>query len=84
MRPPCRPLRAVQPGIVEIAQGIASALTHLHSKNIVHGDLTPNNVLLKHDPSALAQVRACVFGGGGGGRRSEACKVQTPTEGGGC
>ena len=34
-----------------LALGIARALAHLHSKRIVHGDLNPNNVLLKQDPA---------------------------------
>ncbi|KAG2488003.1 hypothetical protein HYH03_013440 [Edaphochlamys debaryana] len=37
--------------LVELAHGIASALAHLHERNVVHGDLTPNNVLLKSDPA---------------------------------
>ncbi|PNW81044.1 hypothetical protein CHLRE_07g340300v5 [Chlamydomonas reinhardtii] len=37
--------------VVPLALGIAPALAHLHSKRIVHGDLNPNNVLLKRDPA---------------------------------
>eukprot|EP00198_Chlamydomonas_reinhardtii_P012612 XP_001701949.1 predicted protein [Chlamydomonas reinhardtii] len=37
--------------VVAMALGIARALTHLHSKRIIHGDLSPNNVMLKHDSS---------------------------------
>ncbi|KAG2493133.1 hypothetical protein HYH03_008558 [Edaphochlamys debaryana] len=37
------------PAVVGIALAIARALAHLHSKRIVHGDLNPNNVLLKRD-----------------------------------
>ncbi|KAG2434731.1 hypothetical protein HXX76_007621 [Chlamydomonas incerta] len=39
------------PAILPLALGIARALEHLHSKRIVHGDLNPNNVLLKRDPA---------------------------------
>ncbi|KAG2435189.1 hypothetical protein HXX76_007272 [Chlamydomonas incerta] len=45
------------PSVVALALGVARALTHLHSKRIVHGDLNPNNVLLKKDvnePSGYA------------------------------
>ncbi|PNW86473.1 hypothetical protein CHLRE_02g087850v5 [Chlamydomonas reinhardtii] len=37
--------------VVAMALGIARALAHLHSKRIIHGDLTPNNVMLKQDSS---------------------------------
>ncbi|KXZ54291.1 hypothetical protein GPECTOR_5g378 [Gonium pectorale] len=38
--------------ICEVALELAQALSHLHSKNIIHGDLNPNNVLLKRDASS--------------------------------
>ncbi|KAG2488925.1 hypothetical protein HYH03_012547 [Edaphochlamys debaryana] len=43
-------------GILGIASGIAEALAHLHSKRIIHGDLNPNNVLLKQDPNSPSGV----------------------------
>ncbi|KAG2427520.1 hypothetical protein HYH02_014566 [Chlamydomonas schloesseri] len=48
---------AGQPGELDLAAavglalGIARALAHLHAKRIIHGDLNPNNVLLKRDPA---------------------------------
>eukprot|EP00198_Chlamydomonas_reinhardtii_P005712 XP_001695048.1 predicted protein [Chlamydomonas reinhardtii] len=38
--------------ICEVALELAQALAHLHSKNVIHGDLNPNNVLLKRDSSS--------------------------------
>ncbi|GIM05613.1 hypothetical protein Vretimale_10074, partial [Volvox reticuliferus] len=52
------------PSVVALALGIASALSYLHSKRIIHGDLNPNNVLLKRDsrePSGLV-VKVADFG----------------------
>ncbi|PNH10495.1 Serine/threonine-protein kinase ULK3 [Tetrabaena socialis] len=40
------------PVICQVALELAQALAHLHSKNIIHGDLNPNNVLLKRDVSS--------------------------------
>lgn len=40
---------------------ILVALKHLHSKNIVHCDLKPENVLLNSD-SEYPQVKLCDFG----------------------
>lgn len=40
---------------------ILIALKHLHSKNIVHCDLKPENVLLSSD-SDFPQVKLCDFG----------------------
>ncbi len=40
---------------------ILVALKHLHSKNIVHCDLKPENVLLSSD-SEYPQVKLCDFG----------------------
>ncbi|GLC56034.1 hypothetical protein PLESTB_001057400 [Pleodorina starrii] len=38
--------------ICALALELAQALAHLHSKNVIHGDLNPNNVLLKRDASS--------------------------------
>ncbi|GIL59170.1 hypothetical protein Vafri_14080 [Volvox africanus] len=52
------------PSVVALALGIASALSYLHSKRIIHGDLNPNNVLLKRDSreSSGLVVKVADFG----------------------
>ncbi|GFH10152.1 protein kinase domain-containing protein [Haematococcus lacustris] len=44
-----------------ILQDIARGMAHIHSKSVIHGDLTPTNILLKHDMnrSRCAAVRVC-------------------------
>mmetsp|Transcript_25649 Transcript_25649/g.55849 ORF Transcript_25649/g.55849 Transcript_25649/m.55849 type:complete len:1132 (+) Transcript_25649:194-3589(+) len=42
--------------ILEVATELAGGLAHLHAKNIIHGDLNPNNVLLKKDPCPKGYV----------------------------
>ncbi|GIL67909.1 hypothetical protein Vafri_21128 [Volvox africanus] len=54
--------------ILDIAQGVAAALAHLHSKNVVHGDLNPKNVLLKAVPlpgssSSLPSAKSAAISG---------------------
>lgn len=51
--------------VVGIALGIASALEFSHSKDVLHRDLKPNNVLFssEHDPNcSLGTVKVCDFG----------------------
>lgn len=38
--------------VVEVASEIACAASYLHSRGIIHGDLTPSNVLLLERPSS--------------------------------
>ncbi len=40
---------APQPAVLSLALGVSCALSHLHAKRVVHGDLNPNNVLLARD-----------------------------------
>ncbi|GFR41905.1 hypothetical protein Agub_g2695 [Astrephomene gubernaculifera] len=37
--------------ILDTALELTGGLVHLHERNIIHGDLNPNNVLLKRDPT---------------------------------
>ncbi|KAG2435188.1 hypothetical protein HXX76_007271 [Chlamydomonas incerta] len=43
------PGEANMPAVLSLGYGIARAIAHLHTKRIVHGDLNPNNVLLKRN-----------------------------------
>lgn len=45
-----------------ILRGVAEGMHHMHSRNVIHGDLKPGNVLLKadadrHPPDLIAKVR---------------------------
>lgn len=46
--PACLPLAAcrAQIRILETVLDVASAMQHIHSKSVIHGDLSPNNCLL--------------------------------------
>ena len=42
----CPPLPLVM--LVQVFEKVASALVHMHRRNVYHGDLKPNNLLLSH------------------------------------
>ncbi|GFH32935.1 protein kinase domain-containing protein, partial [Haematococcus lacustris] len=44
--------------VVNTALDIACGLQHIHSKNIIHGDLSPANILLKLDDSRSGCLKA--------------------------
>ncbi|KAL6765484.1 kinase-like domain-containing protein [Haematococcus lacustris] len=44
--------------VVNTALDIACGVQHIHSKNIIHGDLSPANILLKLDDSRVDCLRA--------------------------
>jgi len=46
--------------LLEIAMGIARGMHHIHSKNILHGNLKPSNVLLKTAPDTHTKMLAKV------------------------
>ena len=48
--------------VLAVSLGIASGCAYIHSKNIVHGDLKPDNVLLKSRPSGAFVAKVCVLG----------------------
>eukprot|EP00803_Ostreobium_quekettii_P000291 evm.model.scf_158.3 EVM.evm.TU.scf_158.3 scf_158:21217-34323(-) len=46
--------------LLEISMGIAKGMHHIHSKNILHGNLKPSNVLLKTAPDMHSKMVAKV------------------------
>jgi len=41
---------------VKVAEGAAKGLLYLHENNIIHRDMTPNNILLTHDYDVLVII----------------------------
>eukprot|EP00983_Pelagomonas_calceolata_P003240 105602-Pelagomonas_calceolata.AAC.5 len=48
--------------VVTLLLDIVEGMEHIHSKNIIHGDLKPENVLLSADPSSPVQMVAKITG----------------------
>ena len=48
--------------IWEIIKQLANALSHLHSKEIIHGDIKPENVLLSKEGHSRANLKLADFG----------------------
>jgi len=58
---------AAQESLLSLLLGIVEGMEHIHAKNIIHGDLKPENVLLTADPSSPMLMVAKITGGGWGG-----------------
>ncbi|GFH13184.1 protein kinase domain-containing protein, partial [Haematococcus lacustris] len=50
--------------VLQLATDIAAGMAHVHSRNVVHGDLTPSNILLRAARSTLSGYVAKVAGFG--------------------
>ncbi|KAF5838761.1 hypothetical protein DUNSADRAFT_2305 [Dunaliella salina] len=48
--------------VVQMLLDIAHGMEHVHSQSIIHGDLNPNNILLKFDSSNTSNLRGKVAG----------------------
>ncbi|GFH06954.1 protein kinase domain-containing protein [Haematococcus lacustris] len=44
----------LQAHVLQLATDIAAGMAHVHSRNVVHGDLTPSNVLLRTASNTLS------------------------------
>jgi serine/threonine protein kinase len=54
-----------QVAVLRLALDVARGLQHLHKKHIIHGDLTPSNVLLRRDARAATAPGGAACGSGG-------------------
>ena len=48
--------------IWKIVKMLANALSHIHSKKIIHGDIKPQNILLSKEEDELVHVKLADFG----------------------
>lgn len=51
-----------EPEVQRVVRQVCSALAHLHSKGVVHGDLKPENLLLNDRGASLSSVKLADFG----------------------
>jgi tRNA A-37 threonylcarbamoyl transferase component Bud32/tetratricopeptide (TPR) repeat protein len=54
---PLEPVRAA-----EVFEQVASALVHAHSRNVIHRDIKPGNIILLADPEHAGLVKVVDFG----------------------
>ncbi|KAL6758747.1 hypothetical protein V8C86DRAFT_2587039 [Haematococcus lacustris] len=52
------------PQLLQVALDIAQGLAYIHSKDVIHGDLSSGNIMLRSDPSNPlgVQAKVCDFG----------------------
>ncbi len=73
-------LTSLQVPLLQLAADVAAGMAHVHSRSIVHGDLTPANVLLRlHQPTDLG----CTAKVAGAPRAAERSGTAPPARRGG-